>query len=163
MEKRSKAKVALLVVAGAMVVAVVIWMIAVTALSNSDAFALGKAELQNDPKVSEVFGAPLDFGLPSGNIALRGGGNGTSELKFSLSGPKAHGTAFVVAHRALDVWRVESASVELDDGSRLERSVSAATDSPTQPEAAPAEPPPRLPELPDTPEPTGVSPKLLKR
>lgn len=117
--QRTWAKAALVAWLGSIATALIAWKFAITALTNSDAFLLAQAELQADPQVVEALGAPIAFGTPSGSVAVGGGASGTAELKFSVSGPKAQGEAFVAARQSLGTWRIDNAAIELANGARI--------------------------------------------
>jgi hypothetical protein len=89
-----------------------------TAMKNSDAYKLAVVELQGDPQVTEILGAPIVTGFPMGNIAVSGP-DGKASLSFSAEGPKGKGTVYVKAVETLGQWRVDQAVFE--DGASKRR------------------------------------------
>jgi hypothetical protein len=72
-------------------------------LKHSEAYKMGVAQLQSSPLATSAFGTPITAGNPSGSISTENT-SGKASLTFSVSGPKASGTAFVEAIKKDGVW-----------------------------------------------------------
>ena len=75
-------------------------------LKNSDAYQGAVARLAASTEVTQYTGAPITTGLPMGSIQISGP-SGSAELEFSVTGPKAEGTAYVRATLDLGQWRYD--------------------------------------------------------
>ena len=82
-------------------------------LKHSEAYKMGVAQLQSSPLVTNAFGTPITAGNPSGSISTENA-NGKASLTFSVSGPKASGTAFVEAVKKDGVWTLTRLAFKRD-------------------------------------------------
>lgn len=76
------------------------------ALKNSDAYRGAASRIAASTEVTGYTGIPITTGLPMGSIQISGP-SGHAELKFSVSGPKSEGTAYVRATLDLGQWRYD--------------------------------------------------------
>lgn len=78
--------------------------------------------IETDPRVAAHLGTPVEIGwFVMGNAQLRGNSSGTVDLSLSASGPRADGTVYLVAEKAIGLWRIEHLVLELDDtGQRID-------------------------------------------
>lgn len=91
-----------------------------SSLKSSEAYQQARQILEQDPRMSEQYGAPLSTGIPTGNIEMSGP-DGAANLRFDVEGPKAEGTAYVQARRQMGQWRIEHLVVENDEnGTRID-------------------------------------------
>ena len=123
--QRSWARVALVAWAGVTVAVILIVGLTVATLERSEPFRLAQVELAENPALIEQLGRPIEVGTPTGSLSVQAGGAGEAQLAFSVRGPKGRGKAYVNAHKALGTWRLQGAAIELDNGTRLERLLSA--------------------------------------
>lgn len=114
---------------GIAVAAVLIATSATSILARSEPFRLAQTELAADPKLIEQLGHPVELGAPTGSLIAKLRGKGDAQLKFSVSGPNGQGKAYVNAQRQNGTWRLQRATVELDNGTRIERLLGLSTNS----------------------------------
>ena len=136
--QRSWARRALIAWSAAIVSLCLIGWLTAKLFTSSEAFQLAKTELTSDPQVIERFGAPIELGTPRGSLNA-GPGRGDAQLAFSIQGPKAQGTAYVNAIKDLGRWQLHSVAIELENGTRLEKSPAptVSADTPILPSQAP--------------------------
>ena len=82
-------------------------------LKHSQAYIDGVAQLQANPIAVSVLGSPITAGFPSGSISYSGAA-GTAALSFTVTGPKAAGTAFVEAIKKNNVWVLTRLALKVD-------------------------------------------------
>ena len=82
-------------------------------LKHSEAYQMGVAQLQSSPLATNAFGTPITTGNPTGSISTENS-SGKASLTFSVSGPKASGTAFVEAVKKDGVWSLTRLAYKLD-------------------------------------------------
>jgi hypothetical protein len=88
---------------------------AVTGLmKSSEAYTQASATVARDDRVRGMFGAPLSFGTPMGNIEVNGP-TGSANLSFPVSGPLAEGTVFVEARKQMGNWTILQLAVQPED------------------------------------------------
>jgi hypothetical protein len=104
------------------IVATAVLYVGMTAMfEQSEPYQLAKTEITADPKLIEVLGQPIELGRPSGSMKSHGGGAGDAQLQFSLTGPKGKAKAYVTAQQSLGTWQLQGTAIDLEDGTRLER------------------------------------------
>jgi hypothetical protein len=122
--QRLWARRALFAWTGAAVAVVLISTLTTSILARSEPFRLAQIELAADPKLIEHVGHPIELGIPTGSLNAKAGGTGDAQLKFSVSGPKGEGKAYVSAQKQQGAWQLQRATVELENGMRIERLLS---------------------------------------
>jgi hypothetical protein len=82
-------------------------------LRHSEAYQIGVAKLQTSPVATNALGTPIAAGKPSGSVSTSSD-TGKASLNFSVSGPRAAGTAFVEAIKKDGVWTITRLAFKLD-------------------------------------------------
>jgi hypothetical protein len=82
-------------------------------LKHSEAYQMGVAKLQSSPLATNALGTPIITDNPSGSVSTVNE-SGKASLSFSVSGPKASGTAFVEAIKKDGVWSLTRLAFKLD-------------------------------------------------
>jgi hypothetical protein len=99
-------------------------------LKHSEAYQLGVAKLQSSPIATTALGTPITAGNPSGSVSTVNE-SGKASLSFSVSGPKASGTAFVEAIKKDGVWSLTRLAFKLDGSDSVIDIIGGAHDSST--------------------------------
>jgi Cytochrome oxidase complex assembly protein 1 len=90
-----------------------ILVIVFSAMKSTDVYREALARAKADPVVIQALGSPIKDGLlMSGNTNVNGA-SGESNLAIPISGPKAKGTIYVSANKALGVWNYSGLVVEV--------------------------------------------------
>jgi hypothetical protein len=87
---------------------------------QSDAFRISMDYLRKSAPVLDAVGAPLETGfMVSGSIS-EVGPTGQAELSVPIVGPKAKAEAFVKLSKDMGVWKIDAATVQMDQtGQRI--------------------------------------------
>jgi hypothetical protein len=99
-------------------------------LSHSEAYKLGVTRLQSNSIATNALGMPITARNPSGSISTENE-SGKASLSFSVSGPKASGTAFVEAIKKDGVWSLTRLAFKLDGSDSVTDIIGGAHDSST--------------------------------
>ena len=99
-------------------------------LKHSEAYQMGVAKLQSSPLAINALGTPIITGNPSGSVSTVNE-SGKASLSFSVSGPKASGTAFVEAIKKDGVWSLTRLAFKLDGSDGVTDIIGGAHDSST--------------------------------
>ena len=92
---------------------------AVTALKNSDVYALAVSKLEGHPDAMAQLGAPVRTGVPMGNFQISGA-SGKADFSFGAEGQRTRGTVFVDATRDMGAWRINRMELQLEgSGKRI--------------------------------------------
>jgi hypothetical protein len=87
-------------------------------IKKSDAYTQAMVRAQNDPKVTEKLGEPLQPGwFISGNIQVTND-TGQANLSIPVSGPKSKGTIRVVAKKIAGSWQFDTLEVDVEGDSQ---------------------------------------------
>ena len=81
-------------------------------LRNSVAYQEAVAAARREPAVVAAIGAPIEEGLPMGNIEVSGG-SGYADLRIPISGPQGSATIYVAAERWSGEWYFDTLEVKL--------------------------------------------------
>jgi hypothetical protein len=84
---------------------------------HSVAYEMAVARLATNPAAISALGTPISTGFPWGHISVSGP-SGHAELSFSAQGPKADGTVYVNATKALGTWRIDRIELEINGRDR---------------------------------------------
>jgi hypothetical protein len=82
-------------------------------LRHSEAYQLGVARLQSSPIATNLLGAPISTGTPSGSVRINGS-SGAAALRFSASGPRASGVVVVQAVKKNGIWSLTRLTLKLN-------------------------------------------------
>jgi hypothetical protein len=99
-------------------------------LKHSEAYQLSVAKLQSSPIATNALGTPITAGNPSGSVSTVNE-SGKAALSFSVSGPKAFGTALVEAIKKNGVWSLTRLAFKLDGSDSVIDIIGGAHDSST--------------------------------
>ena len=89
-------------------------------LRSSEPYVMALEQVQNDPKVIERLGEPIEPAswAPSGNIHVSNG-RGDASLRFDVKGPRGTAHVSTQARRIDGQWGLTTLEVTFDDGTRL--------------------------------------------
>ncbi|NRA36561.1 MAG: hypothetical protein HRU15_00330 [Planctomycetes bacterium] len=83
-------------------------------MQQSDAYTFAIETAQNDQRVQNMLGTPIEAGwFVSGNINITND-TGDANLEIPISGPKGSGTVYVIGTRSGGVWTFTRLTCELD-------------------------------------------------
>ncbi|WP_159564587.1 cytochrome c oxidase assembly factor Coa1 family protein [Budvicia diplopodorum] len=82
-------------------------MVVISTMKSSDVYKESVALVTSNPVAAEMLGTPISSGIPSGNISVSGH-RGSADISFSVEGSKSSGTVYVVAHKEMGDWIMES-------------------------------------------------------
>jgi len=103
----------------ALLIVLVVFPIAIlgsvfAAIRSSDAAKESLLRAQSNPLVVQELGAPIEEGwLVAGNINVSGT-SGDADLAVPISGPKAKGKIYVIAHKSAGVWSYSVMTAAID-------------------------------------------------
>jgi hypothetical protein len=86
-------------------------------LKQSDAYRLSYETLSHDPTATRILGTPIQTGMVQGSIQTHGP-NGSADISFSVSGPKAKGKLYTQAQKDMGRWHIERMELELEGVAR---------------------------------------------
>lgn len=89
-------------------------MAIVASMKSSDAYKLAMATLNASNQAVALLGAPIEAGVPSGNMHISGA-SGTADMSFSVEGSQRNGTVYFQATKELGQWRIDRAVLEIED------------------------------------------------
>lgn len=82
----------------------VIVVIAFSAIKSTDVYRQALARAQNDSRVVEALGTPVESGMfPSGSTNVSGG-SGNADISIPVSGPKGSAMVYAVAEKFAGRW-----------------------------------------------------------
>lgn len=82
-------------------------------MKQSEAYQLSLIEIQRNEEVKKMLGTPISPGLfVTGSISTSGP-SGRASLQYSLTGPKAEGTAYVYATKEAGQWVLKQVIVDV--------------------------------------------------
>ena len=81
-------------------------------IKESEAYTEAIAIAQQDPRVIEVLGEPIEPGFFLSGSVNFSGSTGEADIQIPLSGPKGSATLYVVAHRSAGEWEFERLEVD---------------------------------------------------
>ena len=73
------------------------------AFKSSDVYKMALERLNTNPEAVRLLGTPIETGFPTGNFSVNGP-SGEASLSIPVEGPKAKGTVFIEATKAMDTW-----------------------------------------------------------
>ena len=89
-----------------------------TTIRNSDVTTQAMAQIQEDPRVRDKLGEPIEIGwLITGNISVDGVGSsrtGSAELNIPISGPRGSGDVAVFADLQNGSWNFSTMNFSVD-------------------------------------------------
>jgi len=84
-----------------------------TVMRQSEAYQLSLIAIQQNSEVQAALGTPIASGLFIGGNISTSGPDGQAGLEYSVSGPKAEGTAYVYALKSAGAWSLGRVVVEV--------------------------------------------------
>jgi hypothetical protein len=87
-------------------------------LSQSDAYRLAVSRLEASAEVTNLLGAPITTGWPTGSIKISGAG-GSAALDFSVTGSKGTGHAVLEATKQNGIWSLRSLKLKINGSDRV--------------------------------------------
>jgi len=85
-----------------------------TVIRNSDVATQAIEIIQDDPRVQDKLGEPVEIGwLITGNVEVNNS-SGSANLTIPVSGPKGSGTVIVDATRSGGVWEFDAMMFSVD-------------------------------------------------
>jgi hypothetical protein len=85
-------------------------------MKSTDGYKLALQKAQNDPRVQQRLGTPIEDGLfVSGSVKVSGS-SGKADLTIPISGPKGKGTIYVDATKFAGEWKFNRLEVGFDGG-----------------------------------------------
>ncbi len=124
--------VPLMVVLVVLVSAFIVWR-QLFALKSSEPYQTALAGVQEDPRVIERLGQPVEevaWPPPSGSAREQDGG-GSANLVFSVKGPKGKAQVRTEARRTRGQWGTTALEVTFVDGKRITIDVAGGEEAPT--------------------------------
>ncbi len=101
-----------LIVVFVLMIAGIIWGVTAT-LKSSDVYKESVTLVTSNPITAELLGTPISSGIPTGNISVNGN-SGSADISFSVEGSKSSGVVYVVAHKEMGEWIMESNKFKSD-------------------------------------------------
>ena len=109
----------LIVYVGMAALTVGIFMSITVGMKSSEAYKLTVEKLQSNSQAVSALGAPINTGLPTGNIQMSGS-SGSANMSFSAEGTISNGTVYFKATKDMGQWTIEHAVLKLEDsGERI--------------------------------------------
>lgn len=108
-----------IIVAG---IAFVIFILTVVvgAMRSSDAYRQGLTRAQNDPRVQEALGTPIEPGyFVSGSVNVEND-DGTADINFPIKGPKGKAKVYVEGTKTRGRWTYTSMVVTPENGPEID-------------------------------------------
>ena len=84
-----------------------------TVMKQSEPYQLSLAEIQRHEEVRAALGEPISAGFFVAGSISTSGPDGRAGLQYSVSGPKAEGTAYVYATKRAGVWVLGRIAVDV--------------------------------------------------
>ncbi len=82
-------------------------------LRGSDVYQAAIAKLDATERATEILGAPIEPGLPTGSVRMSGS-SGRAQLSIPVHGSKARGTIYLEATRRMGRWRFDRIELEVE-------------------------------------------------
>ena len=99
--------------------AVGIYFLIAGVMKGSDAYKMSLQMLEANTRAMQVLGPPITTGMPMGSINTNGP-SGNAEFAIPVQGQKASGTLYVVATKAMGVWKADRLELHIDRGERID-------------------------------------------
>ena len=90
-------------------------------MKSSDAYKLAMQKAQNDPRVVQRLGTPIESGMFVGGSINVAGSSGKADLTIPISGPKGKGTIYLDATKFAGEWKFNRLEVGFEgDPNRID-------------------------------------------
>jgi hypothetical protein len=89
-------------------------LVVMGSIKSSDAYKFALAKAQNDPRVQQRLGTPIEAGMfASGSINVSGS-SGKADLTIPISGPKGKGSIYADATKFAGEWKFNRLEVAFE-------------------------------------------------